>query len=383
MRCDAGDRDVGTFFRYLAEAVSYFAVPPQVPTFSTEAVVDVADFAREFFRVLAGVSPPVHLTLDDFHHVPEDSAMQEALRVGIEEAGVSLSVLILSRSEPPPSWARAILYGQVRKVGPHALRLSPEEHAGILSLHGRHLDAAQLERWHEHLGGWPAGAAWFASAPEDREEWHAEGVDSRLAGFFEREVLASLDEPSRRVLLATPWANSVTAVMAQALSGCQEAGEVLAKLAREGTFTESRVLGASLSGSEPVPIAYTYHPLFRDFLRSFSTFTLGAEAVNSLKRATAELVAQESPEEAVDLACEAQDWPLAERLLLENAPDHVARGQLQLLREGIERLPAARPTRGSTTGSPPPSCFTTPTSPTRRSSSLTPALPQERTLSAW
>jgi len=138
LRVDAADAELATFFHYLSVAVRAATgrrIP--LPAFSPEYLPDLDAFARTFFRGLAErLRPGTVLVLDDCHAVLPDAAFFGALRAGLEELTDGLSIVLVSRGDPPSALARAQANGELAVLSPPELELTQAESLALARARG-------------------------------------------------------------------------------------------------------------------------------------------------------------------------------------------------------------------------------------------------------
>jgi ATP/maltotriose-dependent transcriptional regulator MalT len=104
------------------------------------------------------------VVFDNFHEARTPSAQRAALAQGLEEIPEGSTVIVLSRSDPPPEFARLIASRRIAQIDETALRCTPDEAEAILgSKHAERTDLQRIQR-QSRLGGRAAAAR----APEPR-----------------------------------------------------------------------------------------------------------------------------------------------------------------------------------------------------------------------
>jgi len=121
--------------------------------------------------------------------------------------------------------------------------------------------------------------------------------------------------------------------MAHRLSGDSGAGDTLRQLSETNTFVEA--------ARNAVPV-YSFHPLFREFLKEQARLTLPREALDTLRHLAAELLEEAGQSEpAAELLVEAEAWPRLAALIRGHANTLLAQGRHVLVAQWIDRLPDA------------------------------------------
>jgi ATP/maltotriose-dependent transcriptional regulator MalT/DNA-binding SARP family transcriptional activator len=334
---DEGDADVATFFYYLGLAAPRRRRP--LPLLTGEYRHGVAVFARRFFRELySRLKPPFTLVFDNYQDLPRDSALHDVMAEAVAEIPTGGRVVFISRSEPPPAFARHRLHRHLEILDGSQLRFTPAEAAGL----ARRLAPGRWPRetirsLHDIADGWCAGLVLLL------EQLRSEGRASPgphkpsskvLFDYFAGEILKKADPGVQAVLLHTTFLPRVTGAMAVALTGQPAAGEVLTALHEQNYFTNKQA-----SDAEPV---YEYHPLFRDFLLSQALRVYSpADCARIRGTAGGLLAAAGQIEAAARLFRDAEDWNALEQLIRRHAQSLVAQGRVQTLEEWLGGIPAA------------------------------------------
>src|SRR5262245_20491038 len=231
---DPGDDDIGTFFYYLTQSVPTGGKnAPQLPQFTAEQRANLAGYSRQFFRQF--FARPTLLVLDNYHELAEGSAVHEVLDAAVAEVPEGSNIAVISRGAPPRRFARYKITEKLATLEGEELRTSLEETRAIAAL--RHdLDEDAIARIHELSRGWAAGLALTL----EREEQIRSGriARDRQAGteelfeFFAIQVFDSLPQDMQRFLQVAALLPTMTAAMAQRLTGRDDAEAVLEDLYR-------------------------------------------------------------------------------------------------------------------------------------------------------
>jgi LuxR family transcriptional regulator, maltose regulon positive regulatory protein len=333
---DPGDAVPGTFAHYMQLAAAPFVRKRRgtVALFPPQPQQELASFTRAFFRDLYALLPPdCVLVLDNFHDARTTSEQRSALAHGLDELPEGRTLIVVSRTEPPPEFARLAAAQRIARIEPAALACTTQESAAILGEVGA--GTAQIERVLEATEGWPAALVLWrehlrgtpAADPDDASM--AAGRDSVYA-YFAGEVLQRAAAPERLVLMRCAVAPSVTAAEARALAG-DDAARLLESLYRRHLFVERR------HGS---PTTYHLHPLFRDYLLGQARERLPAGELQALAGQAARLLAERGAvQEALALARDAQDWETLRALIRTHALAWARQARAQVLTDWIDALP--------------------------------------------
>lgn len=336
---DPTDADPATFFYFLGQAVTAATrrTAKPLPLLTPEYLPDLPGFARRFFReAFTRLPSQTPLVLDNYHEIPPDSPLHEALATAVHEIPGDTNVLVASRADPPAAFASAILHDQIGRLGWQDLKLTVEESEAVSAARGIG-DAGLAKRLHAQTDGWFAGLALLL-------ERHRHGEAARGAmradalevvfDFFASVIFDHATEDVRSVLLKVALLPRTTAALARSITGIDTAGDCLESLYRRHLFVERTV--------DAVP-TYQLHALFRAFLRHRVQSALPLDERRAVARTAAHLLeASGEPQEAFMLRVDVEDWAPAEHTLTTAAPSLLAQGRWRTLLEWLDALPPAR-----------------------------------------
>jgi LuxR family transcriptional regulator, maltose regulon positive regulatory protein len=335
-RVDAGDADLATFFYYLGQAAGIAAAPKgtTLPLLMPEHLNDLPRFTQRFFRELYSRLPtPSALVLDNYQEVAVESAFHGVIETALQELPAGSNLIVVSRAEPPPDFARALANNNVGHVGWDELRLTLEETAAISAGKTR-LDEAALRTLHDQSNGWAAGLVLMLERLRRtgavNHISHSETMDT-VFDYFAGQIFDQSPMGTRNFLMRTACLPNVTVTAAVQISGNTDAAKILDGLYRRHLFIERRV-------SEEV--TYNYHDLFRQFLRNRAAQILGStEFARVLSAAGRLLETKADVDNAFALYREANDWAAVTNLVLKNSERLQNQGRTQVISKWIAALP--------------------------------------------
>lgn len=335
---DAGDRDVATFFYYMGRAGGRGeqGAGEALPSFTTEYRRDLSAFARHYFQELyARLEKPFILVLDNYHDVAPESEFHQVMPDAVAELPADGSIMVVSRTQPPPAMARLRAEQALQLVGWKDLRLTLEETQAIVRLFGADLDQGALEQIYTKTQGWPAGLILMLDqvmADGGLSELPDTSAPQVIFDYLAGEVFQKLDDATRRVLLSTAYLPDITERMASAISDEPTAGDILARLHRGNYYVTLKTGGTGA--------VYQYHPLLQEFLRNRVVGTLDDDAGLRLRRASAALLEERgNVDEAAVLLYRDEDWIELERLLLAHAGEMLEHGRSDTLERWLDEFP--------------------------------------------
>ncbi|MEK6663167.1 MAG: BTAD domain-containing putative transcriptional regulator [Pseudomonadota bacterium] len=332
---DESDNDVASFFHYFSLAVK--AAAPRhrkpLPCLTPDHLPTLKVFARQYFQAVFNRFPHNSAwVFDNYHALQDDSPLHAVLHEVLTDLPPSVSVIAISRNDPPSTLARLRVHNKIALVGAAALKLTPEEATEIARLHDhKRLRPEMIQRIHEQTGGWAAGVVLMLGL--DQTELNAAGptAPQALFDYFASEIFHQMDADTQRILLASALLPTMAASSVELLTGEPRSAEVLADLARRSYFTVNSSQGDA---------TYQYHALFRTFLlRELKTNCPPARLVELQRRAAALLAAEGRVEEAVEVLQTASAWPELAQTIVAAAPMLATQARLQTLAAWINLLP--------------------------------------------
>jgi DNA-binding SARP family transcriptional activator len=335
-RVDEGDDDIASFFYYMGLAAKR-AAPREIeplPLLTPEYMMGIPTFTLRFFENLySRLKPPFVIVLDNYHHVPAPSQFHEVICNGLDVLTEGITVLIISRQNPPPPFSRFRVGRKLSSVTAADIAFDLNESREMIRLKGLdHLSDETVCHIHERTKGWIAGLVLMT---ESREHPVGQNVSvdtpQELFDFFATEIFEKTDRETRRFLLKTAFLPDMTAAIAGKLAGATGCREILNRLSRNHFFTEKD------ADSDPI---FRYHPLFREFLISRAEAELSCEEIAGIVRCAALLFMQAGRmEEAAGFFLKAEDWSDFVPFVMEHAPVLMSQGRIRTLGDWISRIP--------------------------------------------
>ncbi|WP_152365373.1 LuxR C-terminal-related transcriptional regulator [Microlunatus speluncae] len=329
---DAGDTDPHQFLIQLITAIRTTG-----PELGAEALAlaegdrggPVEDVLVSLINDLDQLAGPTVLALDDYHLI-DAPAVQRAVTFLLDQLPPQVTMVIITRADPPLPLARLRTRGELLELRAADLRFTAAEAEELLNrVMGLDLDPAQVAALEARTEGWAAGLQLAALSVRGRavseHAVNARGpIDAFIAAFagshrfvldyLVEEVLDHQPEDVRQFLLDTSVLDQLTGPLCDAITGGAGSGRILERLHRGNLF----VVALDDHGEW-----FRYHHLFAEALR-------------------ARLRAQD-PERSASLHAAAARW-LAEHGLITDAVRHAGRsGDGELTAELVEfALPELR-----------------------------------------
>ena len=210
---------------------------------------------------LSSLTERLVVVLDDYH-VIDDPEVHRAVERLIDLCPRQLTVVLITRADPPFRLGRMRVRGRVREIRAGDLRFDPIEAAALLGAAADGLDGQRLDDLCERTEGWAAGLVLAGLSLErtddaDRFVQTFRGDDQLVAGYLTDEFLAVLDEEERRRMVEAAVLHRLSGPLLDAVTGTDDGARWLDGLAA-GNQLVIRL--------DTVGEWYRYHHLFRDIL---------------------------------------------------------------------------------------------------------------------
>jgi LuxR family maltose regulon positive regulatory protein len=213
----------------------------------------------ELVAALEDVRPTVSLVLDDLHELTDPEALLDLERL-VRRRPAGLRLVLAGRRDPPLPVARLRAEGRTHELRAEHLRFTPAETKTLMRASGLDLTPRQLAALQTRTGGWVAGLRFAATALRSADDPQRfvdrfSGSEQSMADYLAGEVMASLPAGSRDLLRVGSVCAQLPVGLAIALSGRQDAAELLDELA-----------GATGLADRLDATTYRVHPLLRSYL---------------------------------------------------------------------------------------------------------------------
>ncbi len=320
----AADDEPGRLWAAIAGAVAQVA-PDQADTLG-RSVLDpaTAHFPTALLSVLDTLPGALRLVLDDVGRIVEPVVL-EGLETLVRYRPTGLRLVLSGRTSPALPWPRLRLRGDVVDLDGDELAFTLEEAATLVARRGIRMSPAQLRRSHAMTGGWAAALRLVAGSTSGRGE-PAGPPEPSLAAYLD-EVLGGLTDDDRALLRDVSVCDAITPALAAAVSGRDDAGATLERLARSIPLVSADPVRGQLTILAPV--------------RTSLSDGLGHRRPELHRRAAAWFAANDRAAEAVDHACAAGDGGLVADLVRTWAVPLLLNGDHDALRRACATLPPA------------------------------------------
>lgn len=331
---DEGDADIGSFFYYMGMAAKNAAprYKKSLPLLTPEYLQGIPVFTRRYFEELfSRIKSPSVVVLDNYQDAPLASSFHDMLAHGLDTIPEGITVVIQSRSAPPPQLSRLQANNKLHTIGWDDVCFTREESLALLDTQGHGKQSPEtLNMLHDKTEGWAAGLILLAGSgtAASASKPLADMSANNLFDYFDSEIFRKSDTSIQDFLLKTSFLQKIYPAMAEKLAGNAMAGQILERMSRDHYFTQK------------YGQAYQYHPLFREFLLMHAHNTFSLDELSRIKRHAATLFAESGQiEDAALLFYEAREWEEFAGLILSQAQALVTQGRSKTLEEWISGIP--------------------------------------------
>ncbi len=275
------------------------------------------------------------IVFEGCEELADDSDSFQYLSDDLEHLPEGRTAFFISRSVPPPSFARWSVDRRMIVLGWDELRLTPEESQGIARLHGcTYREDSAVRQAHELAAGWLAGLLLLLQEVMSQRQSHAplaSRAEKNIHDYFQAEIFGRLDAQQQEFLMATALLQGMTEKMVEQLTGDREARKTLADLCHKHYFTDRHAQQND---------RYQYHPLFRKFLLTKANVCLAHERLAGLQCRAAEILEDNGHlERAAMLLINAQAWESLLSLIARHFDTLLRQGRTQTVESWLLALP--------------------------------------------
>ncbi|WP_246599796.1 LuxR C-terminal-related transcriptional regulator [Clostridium lacusfryxellense] len=284
------------------------------------------------------IPDPFILVLDDLHSVTE-SAVYVALDYLLNQLPTNLHIVIGTRYDPPLRLARLAARRQLGELRRSNFSLNQDETYKLLNdTLGLALTVDEVAILQKRTEGWPgvlcllAGSLARMSNLEHRSELMTafNHTEREVLDFLSEEILLNLPKDIQRFLMQTSILSEMTPSDCQAVTGHDDAAEVLAELYHRNLAIASLSIEIK---NEPV---YRYHSLFAQLLTKQLEREMPGE-IKELHRRAAEV--QTTPGRAISHYFSACLWDQAAQLMVNSGMQLLLQGMSETFRKWYGALP--------------------------------------------
>ncbi len=336
---ERGDADMATFFYYFGQAVKHTTrTRKKMPSLTPEYQLGVPEFTRNYFReVFQRVHTPILLVLDNFQNAGAEADLNKMLASAFDAIPKGISIIIVSRTEPPAPFSRLQANQQLLQINWEDLQFTIDEELSITQQRypQYNISKQQLQKLDEHIRGWVTGLILLLEQGVELDDIEFDTKDlsqERLFDYFATEIFYKLDTGTRQFLMKTAMLPKMTAQMCKQLTGNHKVGKILSELTRKQYFTVRHGL---------LKPSYEYHPLFQGFLHHQAQENFDELEYKQIQSQAGLLLAEAGDiDHAANLLIKGENWPALNELILKHAKQQIENGRSRQIVCWIEALPA-------------------------------------------
>jgi LuxR family maltose regulon positive regulatory protein len=332
---EKGDDDPRTFWSTLCRSLLPVTGPASGAVFGrvvADEGADAEDLPGRFATGMRLAERPVLLVLDNLHEVNSPAVHEGLLRL-IERPPPTLSMLVITRRDPPWPLEYLRLAGLLTQIGTDELGFTAHEAAALFARLHLELTAAQRQILLDRTEGWPAGLRLAALRLQSRGDRDAAvaaftGDSHSVADYLVSEVLDGQPQELITFLHKISIVDLVCADLADALTGRHDGAELLTRLAASHLFVQA---------IDRPGRWYRLHRLLADVLRARPA---ARRERRDLQRRAAEWFSQHTmPLQAISAAVAGELWPLAAQLVATQVITLVMSGHARELDRTLAAVP--------------------------------------------
>lgn len=336
---DEGDNDPVRFLSYMIAAVQ--VCYPQVggellAALQSPQPPPIDHALATFINQLAQVLERLRLVLDDYH-VIENQAIHQIIAFLLEHLPRQLTVVVLTRTDPPLALARLRARNELLEMRAAHLRFSTAEIEDFLNQKmAFNLPPEALTALDVRTEGWIAGLQLAAIAMQSLMGDKAAFIESFtgshrfILDYLIEEVLSQQPEAVRQFLLHSSVLQRLNGALCSAVTGAADGQGMLEHLERNNLF---------LIPLDQSRYWYRYHHLFADLLKA-RLLAEQPDILNELRiRAARWHEANGLPDEAIVYTLAAGDFEYAAALITGAGVGATRRGEVATLLEWYRQFP--------------------------------------------
>lgn len=333
---DDSDNDIHRFYQHLGAMVGGMGQTRGANPAAVGADIEQPEYRADWLiSQLLALGSPCSLFFDDLHAVSARPTLA-FVREAVAHVPENVQIYIASRSLPELGLSRLTVSEEALIVRAEDLCFTREETRLYFSSSASlQLSDTELGVIHDKTDGWPAALQLFRLAlgnPSVRQSLRRiEQAHFRdLPAYLAENVLEQQPQALRDFLVRSSVLTRMSGPLCDELLGIANSEEHLFTLETSGLFVR-RVEGENRW--------FTYHPLFRSFLRDQLRLSDPAIVVTLQRKAAQWFLRNDYPEEALELFLDAGDHERAASVLDQWAHRLVPAAHMMTVEQWSERIP--------------------------------------------
>lgn len=288
------------------------------------------------------VDEKIILVLDDYHHIDSSEQIAAAVDRLIQYAPDVLHIVIATRSMPNLSVTRLRSKGLVATLGRQELSFTQVEVERLFDAADNKLGPDLIAQFYERTHGWATGVQLIVQALEhhsgsNHQIGQAEFLEvlkrseQEVFDYFAEEVLQYETSETVDTLLKLSLFNRIDHAAASCVLPVERAYQMLSSLQRSNLFISQIEAGDADE--------YSFHPMFRRFLRRRLKAKLGDAGIRALKSQFADHLMELGKWRTAGLMyAEAGDIEAMARILVERGRELLDAGRFEIVKRGYDAV---------------------------------------------
>ena len=335
-RMDKGINLCADLFYFLTLSVkrNYPRTKLTLPVFTAEYADNIQTFAVVYFRQLFAVlKKEVAIVFDNCQEIENDPDFFHVLQIALNEKPEGLQIVCMSRNRPSYLFHRLSLAGDLLDVNPTLLQFTESESTAFIAWLNPDIDIQTSTALQVRAKGWAIALVLLSQKKPNTIHGQKPAVYEQqpVFSFLMAEILVNMDQADLQFLAETAVFNQFTVVMANTLTGYQNAQTLLDDLVSRNLLVDR---------TNEIPAVYCYHPIFRDLLNNKNKKLLSHKQLNALNnRALNILVEQKKIDEALPFYLQLEDWVGLKSVIIEHSENLINTGRHHAVITWIQQLP--------------------------------------------
>ncbi len=282
---ESSDRGIEYFFYNLSLAAAKSHQRKQFPLLTTENLLDIKSYTRQFFQDLySRLKAPSMVVFDNLQEVFPARNFHQLLCDGLSVIPEGITVVLIGRNTFPQTLVS--LHSNVAFIGWDKLRLTHAESKAITRLLGhKNFSNEMIRQLYEKTEGWIAGLILMLEITRQKRPLPisiADPMSEEIIDYFNTNILNRIDNQALDFLLKTAWLSQFTDAMAENITGGCQSNRILDYLNHNHLFLERKRVSTNNF--------YRYQFLFRNFLLHQGREILSMSTLSSIKNSATKLM---------------------------------------------------------------------------------------------
>lgn len=336
-KIDESDNNLVDFLYRLSSELRYFLpkTSQSLDMLSLPFQPDIKTLFRSIFNELnKNISSPFYLIFDDLHTII-NSDFHDALVEALISLDTDLiKVFIISRHKPPPAYSRLRARQKFSQLNKQYLNWDEDEIVALSQiLSSSTISDDSGKAYFDITNGWISGVILLIEMLKENpvKTNDIAFLDKGLLfEYFASEIFEAMEKSTQMLLMKASFLNEIHAKQDKHLLGSDKLKSVLEYLCDCNYFTSSDKKNKNV---------YSFHPLFKEFLKKRSHKFFSQIDINYLISSVAShLNTNDKYEDSLKLYIEIKDWKNASDIIIQQADSLLSQGKRHLILHYIDQF---------------------------------------------